>query len=148
MTAIDFPTISVGGRELTVRFSIGAQILMRRRGIDPRRLVQATAPFELDDQGKPKQDASGAPIRNENAVQNILIAFSAAVAENFIDQSNPDRVDLNSAPSADYWAMQLHPLQFPEVERAIGESMGKVMEAKRTQLRVVPPPNPEEAKAS
>lgn len=145
MNDIQFPSITVGGRSLTVRYSIAAQVLMRRRGIDPRHLVRDLSVFKLvpndrgDDilelvDGKPVVDPS------KDATENLLTAFSCMVAENSIDQANADKFDLNSAPRGDYWATQLDPLQMSEVDSVIWAAVGKVMEARRKlQLVAVPP---------
>jgi len=118
MNDIQFPQITVGGRTLTVRYSIAAQVLMKRRGIDLKRLLD------------PEKDVVG----------NMLTVFSCLVAEEFVDQSNPDKYDLDKAPTADYWAHLLHPLQFPEVEAAIVEAVGKVAEEQRKLRPVAVPP--------
>ena len=152
MNEVQFPTITVGDRSLVVRYSIAAQVLMKRRGIDPRNLLAQMSPFllsgEYDANGKPKPllDANGAILRNPACEENILTVFSACVAENVLDQSNPDRFDLNKAPTADYWMTQLGPLQFSQVEAVIGEAMGKVLEEQRHKLKLVaaPPEIPSE----
>lgn len=147
MEDILFPTISVGGKDRVVRFSIAAQLLMSRRGLDI---------FNLPGELARKIDATtGAPIidltnfagdstPNPRYAQNIISVFSACVAENFIDTSNPDKVDLSKAPTADYWATQLHPLQFEEVEAKVIEALGKVAAARKPRLQVVAPPNQNE----
>jgi hypothetical protein len=150
MNDIKFPTISVGGRDLVVRISIAAQLLMSRRGIDIYKLSDAlarriidpenSAPVGKNDKGEPLFSF----IPNPRYPDNLMFVFAAAVAENFVDQTNPDKVDLNKAPTADYWATQLHPLQFAEVQDKIEEALGKVSEARQAGLRVVAPPAPAE----
>jgi hypothetical protein len=126
MTGIDYPTITVGAHEnLVVRFSLAAQLLMRRRGIDPVNIFALCAPR--------LQDGSA----NLDAVRNVLTIFAACVAENFLDLSKPHRVDLDTAPTADYWATQVE--DFAAIEAVIGAALGKAAEERRKRLAVVPP---------
>lgn len=142
MNAIEFPIINVGGRELTVRMSIAAQLLMARRGLDIYKLSEELNP-KMVDPAAPADAPRFLP--NPRYADNLMVAFSACVAENLIDMSNPDRVDLSKAPSADYWACQLHPLQFVEVQNAIIDALKKVSEVRRAALHIVAPPIPAEA---
>ena len=131
MNAIDYPTISVGThKNLVVRFSLAAQVLMQRRGIDPNRLHSLTCPFIVVD-GKVTTDI------NPNAIGNILTIFSCMVAENFIDPQST-RVSLDAAPTADYWATLLDD-RISEVDKTIAQSLGKASEARRAKLAAVPP---------
>ncbi len=168
MNAVQFPSITIGDRALVVRYSIASQVLMKRRGIDPRHLLRYISPFNVIEGVDAKTGApidtiemvDGKPVLNQqnNVVENIMTIFSCMVAENCLDQSNPDKLDLNQAPSADYWTSKLHPLQFPDVEAVVGEAMGKVTEERRKLLLVVAPPaaeasgvmpaNSEQSKAS
>lgn len=133
MEDILFPTINVGGRELVVKFSIAAQLLMSRRGLNIFDLAGELA-LKIPDPSAP-----GKFLANPRYADNIISVFAATVAENFIDTTNPDKVDLSKAPTADYWATQLHPLQFLEVQAAVIESMGKVAGARKPKLQAVPP---------
>lgn len=120
MTGIEYPTITVGKHEnLVVRFSLAAQLLMRRRGVDPAKIAQAMIPT------------------NPDAVQNTVTIFSAMAAENFFNQDRPQNLDLSTAPSADYWATQIE--DFQDIERVIWASLGKVAEERRKKLAAVPP---------
>lgn len=141
MTGIDFPTVTIGERTYTVRFSMASQVLMRRRGIDPRRIFHLlSARTHRNDTlciGKDCKRIDHVP--NPAAEQNVLIVFSCCVAEDFVDISKPSTVNLDSAPTADYWAMVLDPDQFKLVEKAIWEAAGKVLEANRKLQAVAPP---------
>ena len=125
MSAIEYPTISVGAHEhLVVRLSLAAQLLMRRRGLDPARIGELMQPKIGD---KPNPDAVG----------NVVAVFACMVAENFVDRSNPHLCDLGNAPTADYWATQID--DFSAVERAVWTAVGKAVEERRKKLAVVPP---------
>jgi hypothetical protein len=140
MTGIEYPTISVGEHQnLTVRWSLAAQFLMKRRGVDPAeagQLMMATTKVPNPNM-RLQSDPPTIEIGNKNAVQNVVIVFSACVAENFLDMSHPNKVDLNAAPSADYWAVQI--TDFGEVEKAVWSALGKAVEERRKKLAVVPP---------
>jgi hypothetical protein len=140
MTGIDYPTISVGGhKDLTVRWSLAAQFLMKRRGVDPAgapQAMQGTTKVPNPDM-RTQTDPPFIEIGNKKAVENVVIVFSACVAENFLDTSQPNKVDLNTAPTADYWAVQI--TDFSEVEKAVWAALGKAVEERRKKLAVVPP---------
>ena len=130
MTGIDYPTITVGAHEnLVVRLSLAAQLLMQRRGMDAMKLGALMLPVVND-------------VPNPDAVQNVIIAFSCMVAENFVDQKST-RLDLNAAPTADYWAMQIE--DFSAVEKTVWTAVGKAVEERRKRLAVVPPTTEEAA---
>ena len=118
MIAIDYPTITVGERTLVVRYSLASQILMRRRGIDPRALETLTTP------------------ENPKQAENWLTIFGCMVAENFCTDT---AFSLNDAPTADYWAAQLSPLQFVEIPLVCNEAIKKVAEALKAAAA---PPKP------
>ena len=136
MTGIEYPTITVGDhRDMVVRFSFAAQLLMQRRGLDPARVYALTSP-------KIRQ-ADGTDAPNPDFVRNIYTVFASMVAENFIDLSKPHRVDLDNAPTPDYWACQIDDIG--AASHAIWSAVGKVLEGLRRKLEVAPPV---EAKAS
>lgn len=123
MDAFDYPTITLGDRTLVVRFSLAAQILMIRRGIDPANLATLLA---ISD-----------PLRTDRLLQ----VFAACVAENFLDPSAPTEYKLDGAPTSDYWASQCDLVDLRDIDIAIGESMGKVREAlNKKRARVLPIP--------
>ena len=125
MTGIDYPTISVGAHEnLVVRLSLAAQLLMRRRGMDPARMGELMSPRVNNEP-------------NPDAVGNVVAVFACMVAENFVDRSKPHLCDLSSAPTADYWAMQIDDLV--AVEKVIWQAEGKAVEERRKKLAAVPP---------
>ena len=118
MLCIEYPTITVGERTLVVRYSIAAQVIMKRRGCDPKLLKELLDPA------------------NPAARDNLLVVFSAMVAENFLD-AKPEAFSFDGAPTAEYWMAQIEPQQIFEVDRVIAESMGKVSEALKA---TAPPP--------
>jgi hypothetical protein len=125
MIAIEYPTITVGAHEdLVVRMSLASQILMRRRGIDVAKLGTLMLPKVGEDP-------------NPDAVGNVVTVFSCMVAENFLDLAKPNRVDLSSVPTPDYWATQIDDLA--AVERAVWAAVGKAVEERRKKLAAVPP---------
>ena len=125
MTGIDYPTITVGAHEkIVVRLSLLAQLLMTRRGLDPKNFIAAMAGTE--------------------GVDVAFQVFSCLVAENFLPADNLHRVDLNSAPTADYWAVLASRSDDPQatvtaIEKAIMGAVGKAVEERRKRLAVVPP---------
>jgi hypothetical protein len=140
MTGIDYPTISVGEhKDLTVRFSLAAQLLMRRRGIDPGNIGQACAPRKTieNPNRRLQSDPLTITIANPDCVGNLITVFSCCVAENFIDLKQPTRVDLNAAPTADYWATQIDDVA--EIDKVVGAAMGKWSEERRKTLAPTPP---------
>ena len=140
MTGIDYPTISVGAHEnLVVRLSLAAQLLMRRRGLDPAKMVEEIRPQKTvpNPNMRTQTDPPTVQIGNPGAVENIVKVFSCMVAENFIDRSKPTQVDLNEAPTADYWATLIE--DFTAVEAVVWQAVGKAVEERRKRLAVVPP---------
>ena len=142
MIGIDYPTFVFGDRTLTVRYSLAAQLLMRRRGVEPSRLIQATSP-RLHPGDLPciaKGPCSVPGCRpNPDAVQAAFVVFSACVAENYIEL-RPERVNLDAAPSADYWATQLDSEDFERAQKAVAEALSKMLEARKRRLQAVEPP--------
>ena len=138
MTGIDYPTITIGERQLTVRLSLAAQLLMRRRGIDPATMTQAMQPRKTipNPAMRIQIDPPTIEVANPDAVQNIITVFSCMVAENFLDTKST-KLDLNSAPTADYWATQID--DFGEVEKVVWAAVGKAVEERRKKLAAVPP---------
>jgi len=139
MTGVEYPTISVGEHEnLVVRFSLAAQVLMRRRGIDPAKigtmmLAQIARPNES---ARFQCDPPTITVPNPDAVPNVLAVFACMVAENFIDPK-ATKLDLGNSPTADYWATQVD--DFASVEKAVWAALGKAAEARRAKLAAVPP---------
>jgi hypothetical protein len=134
MTGIEYPTVTVDGRVLVVRPSNAAFVLMRRRGLDPGNAhISLRANKVRNEAGAVLDDPHGSPLW----VNNTYIYFSCCVAENYVDLSKPHRVDLDAAPTADYWALMMP--DYNEVSRLCGAAMGKFAEEQRTKLAVVPP---------
>lgn len=127
---------------MTVRFSLAAQMLMRRRGMDPRRVHTLIAGRHHQDGAVCVDPKCQHPHTiNEESVQNSLKAFSCMVVENYLDLSDPTKVDLSCAPSVDYWAATIDSDKFVEVELAIWQALGKALEARRAKLQAVAPPS-------
>lgn len=139
MTGIDYPTITIGEhKDLTVRLSLAAQLLMRRRGIDPAQAGALMLPGRTvpNPHMHLQTDPPTITIANEKAVENVVTVFSCMVAENFFDKT-ATKIDLNTAPTADYWATQID--DFAAVEKVVWAAVGKAAEARRKMLAVVPP---------
>ena len=115
MIAVQWPVQTLAGRDLIVRYSLAAQILCGRRGLDPLRLGELVV--------------SMPETPNPSAVRNIMTLFSCCVAENCVDVTNP-RCNLDDAPSSDYWAAQCGPDDFTNIQSVLAEALGKAREAK------------------
>lgn len=140
MTGIDYPTITIGEhKDLIVRYSLAAQLLMRRRGVDPANIGQLCSPRRTvpNPNAQLQSDPPTITVPNAECVDNLVTVFSCCVAENFLDLKQPNRVDLNAAPTADYWATQIDDMA--EVDRAIGAAMGKATEERKKKLALIPP---------
>lgn len=139
MTGIEYPTISVGKHEnLTVRMSLAAQVLMRRRGLDITKPGALQSRFIIANPNMRLQtDPPTVEGENPDAVSNMITAFSCMVVDNFVDGIQPSKLDLNAAPTADYWATLI--TDFPAVERAVMEALKKAAEERRAKLAAVPP---------
>ena len=123
MIGIQYPTITVGTHEnLIVRFSIAAQVLMIRWGINPNDL---NSHLRRGDEPHPE------------GVPNLIKMFAAMVAENFLGTGPAESFSLDKAPTPDYWACHVSPLDFAAVNTVVLESVGKVAEARRAAS---PPP--------
>jgi hypothetical protein len=140
MTGIDYPTVSVGEHEnLTVRLSLAAQVLMRRRGIDPAKIGFLMSPtiVEPNTEARLQSDPPTIERPNPDAVANVIGIFACMVAENFVDPKST-KLDLNSAPTADYWTVKID--DFPAVEKIVWAAVGKAVEERRKKkLAAVPP---------
>ena len=121
MYPVDYPSITLGGRTFVVRYSLAAQIILVRSGIDPQQLR-----FLLN-KDEPRR------------VENLIKLFAACVAENFIDQTKPHECDLHSAWTADFWMTQVQLSDISAIDKVLGESMGKATEA-LTKRATEPPP--------
>ena len=120
MYPVDYPSITLGGRTFVVRYSLAAQIILVRSGIDPQQLR-----FLLN-KDEPRR------------VENLIKLFAACVAENFIDQTKPHECDLRAAWTADFWMTQVQVSDISAIDKVLGESMGKVTEALKN--RATEPP--------
>jgi hypothetical protein len=134
MTGIEYPTITVDDKTIVVRPSNAAFFLMRRRGLD-------LSDPKILNPNKFRDRETNVVVDNPNGtllwINNSYVYFSGCVAENYIDMSRPNRVDLDAAPTADYWAVKLP--DFNEVHRLCLEALGKYVEEQSTKLAIVPP---------
>ena len=140
MTGIDYPTITVGAHEnLVVRLSLAAQLLMQRRDMDASQLgtLMLAKRIVPNPNLRLQTDPPTIEIVNPDAVPNVVKIFACMVAENFLDKSQPNKVNLDNSPTADYWATQIE--DFSEVEKAVWTAVGKAVEERRKRLAVVPP---------
>ena len=110
MTGIDYPTVTIDGQELTVRFSFLAQYLMSLHGVILQPMASSTPGY----------------------LANRLQMFADAVAETAPDPSK--------APDAAHWAARIELYQWGEIEVALGRAMGKAAEELRRNIQVVTPP--------
>jgi len=141
MTGIDHPVVTVGGHTLTVKFSLAAQLLMRRRGLDIRRIPSLIAPrLHADGGACLDQKCEQAHTPNPDAESNIMQVFACMVVHEFVKLDAPSVTTLDAAPSADYWAAVAGPDDFARIEVAVWTAMGKALEARRARLQAVPSP--------
>ena len=110
MTGIDYPTVTIDGQELTVRFSFFAQYLMSLHGVILQPMASSTPGY----------------------LANRLQLFADAVAENATDPTK--------APGPAYWAARIQLDQWVDIEVALGRAMGKAAEELRRNIQVVTPP--------
>ena len=145
MTGIEYRTITVGTHEnLVVRFSLAAQLLMKRRKVDPAKISEAIGAITIPNPNlRLQSDPPTIKVANPKGLENALTIFSCMVAENFFDKALPHNLDLSTAPTADYWATQIE--DFPAIEKVIWDSLGKVAEAQKKKLALVPPTETEAA---
>lgn len=121
MHPIDYPSITLGGRAYVVRYSLAAQIILVRSGIDPMTLGTLLAKDE------PRH------------VEYLIRLFAACVAENFIDHTRPYECDLRGAWTADYWMSVIQLSDIPAIDKVCGVSMGKATEALKNRATDPPP---------
>ena len=130
MTGIDYPKITVGKHaDLTVRWSLAAQNHLRRLGADPAKIITLM-------QGR-LRGADGTEVVNDQAVANTVKAFTAMVAENFMDMDRPWLVAMDKAPTPDYWEIVIE--DYDAVAQAVIDAVKKWLEERRKRLAVVPP---------
>jgi hypothetical protein len=99
MTGITYPTVMVGDKEYTVRFSLLAECLLGSIGITLKSLA-------------PKDSAT-------YLIQRMQL-FAAAVAETFPDPMK--------APGWAKWAAQITRAEWPAIDAAIDEAIKKALE--------------------
>lgn len=104
-----------------VRYSLAAQVLLVRGGIDPMNL------HLLLDKTEPRR------------VEYLVRIFAACVAENYLDPARPEACSFLHAPTADWWFSQLDQEDVKVIDIAVGESMGKAREALKQKRASAPP---------
>jgi hypothetical protein len=109
MTGIDYPTVTVGGKTLTVRFSFLAQYLLSLKGVNLSKPLEVTNPAYL---------------------ATRLEIFTAAVTDNYPE---------GQAPTAREWASRIELTDWAPIEVALNQAVGKASEELRKGLAVVPP---------
>ena len=97
---IQYPTVTIDGRTLTLKFSLLAQYVLDGLGVDPRSIAPT-----LQNEGPGK-------------VALAMKLFSAAVAENFATTGEP-------IPAPEHWAMRIPSEQWAEVCKATFSAMVK-----------------------
>lgn len=81
---IVYPTITIGGETLLVKFSILSQFKMSQAGLDPGEMLTALSPGSKD----PKRHSY------------VFEMFAACVAENYVDRGE-------APPTAEQWTLRL-----------------------------------------
>lgn len=81
---IDYPAIVIGGRTLTLKFSLLADFVLDRRGIDTSQIIPILR--------------SGKPGRNSLSIE----LFAACVAHNYVEAGEP-------VPTPEQWCLRLTP---------------------------------------
>ncbi len=109
MSPIEYPTVTINERVLTLRFSMLAKFQMSRLGI-------RASDFRL----------LGNPTNPDPAIVSLMMRlFSCAVADNFMDLDRPAApVEI---PTPEYWAATIPPEQWPEVCAATMKAMVKAI---------------------
>lgn len=141
MTGIDHPVVTVGGHTLTVKFSLAAHLLMRRRGLDIRRIPSLIAPrLHADGVACLDHKCEQAHVPNPDEESNVMQVFSCMVVHEFAKLDAPAATSLDAAPVADYWAAIAEDDDFVRIELAVWTALGKAVEARRARLQAVPSP--------
>lgn len=142
MTGIDYPTVTIGGRTLTVKFSFAAQRLMQRRGIDVQHWPSSICPRKhADGVGCADMACSKEHSDNPAAEDNLMKVFACLVVHEFVDLSSPTLVSLDEAPSGDYWAAMVDSQSdLQAIATGVWLALGKALGVKPTKLQAVPPP--------
>lgn len=101
---IDYPTIKVGDTTYTLKYSLLAQYVLDKAGVDVRRAPQI---LQSDQTGR---------------VALMLDLFAACVAGNFVDLNQ-------SIPTATQWAQRIPSEQFGECCQKVIAAIAKVRPA-------------------
>lgn len=91
---IDHPTVVIGGRSLTLKYSLLADYVLDRRGIDTTQIV---ATLKSDKPGRKSL---------------VLELFSACVAHNYVEAGEP-------VPTTEQWCTRLKPEQLQELGKKL-----------------------------
>lgn len=114
MTGIEYPTITIGGKEHTLRFSLLAECFLSGFGITLTNLL--------------------APDKTGYLVQRFQL-LAAAMADSFPDPAK--------APGWAKWAAEVTRSEWPAVDVAITESIKKALEESFRASQKLTPPSPE-----
>lgn len=107
---LEYPTFTIDGKTLVIRFDLYAQLLLSRQGVDLK-----------------KPPTPGTP----EYLAHRLQLFAAAAAGNYPPAE---------APTPDDWAKKIGLARWVEVDTCLNASLGKAAAELRTGIQVVPPP--------
>jgi hypothetical protein len=110
MTGVEYPVVTVGGKEYTVKFSMLSEYFLSMIGVSLHSLLPVGHPGRL--------------------VQRMQL-FGAAVADSFPEPAK--------APGAIKWAAQISREEWPAIDAAIDEALKKAMEESQTGTQAVTP---------
>ena len=112
MTGIEYPVVTVDGQQLTVRFTFRSEYLLDMRKVSLGNLKRIPA-------GEPG-----------HLVQSVEL-FTYAVVDNF--------ANISEAPGPMQWVSKITREEWPAIDAAIDEALGKVAEESRKGPAAVPP---------
>jgi hypothetical protein len=118
MTGIEYPVVTVDGQQLTVRFSFRSEYLL-----DLQKVSLGTL----------KRIPVGEP---GHLVQSVML-FTYGVIDNFIDEKGAAK----DAPGPMQWVGKISRAEWPAIDAAIDEALGKVAEELRQGIQAVAPPS-------
>jgi hypothetical protein len=114
MTGIEYPVVTVDGQQLTVRFTFRSEYLLDMQKV-------SLGSLKLSPEGQPGR-----------LVQRVQL-FTYGVIDNF--------PDMKDAPGPMQWAGKIKREDWPAIDAAIDEALGKVAEELRQGIQAVAPPS-------